>query len=82
MRRFISSMLRGWIMTRQENIEKAIKLVDELSGLSDSDREMLKKRINEAAQGNEEALAEVILFPYSYQDREIFSEIFLLILKK
>ena len=69
-------------MTRQENIEKAIKLVDELSELSDSDREMLKKRINEAAQGNEEALAEVILFPYSYQDREIFSEIFLLILKK
>ena len=69
-------------MTRQENIEKAIKLVDELSELSDSDRETLKKWINEAAQGSEEALKEVILFPYSYQDREIFSEIFLLILKK
>ncbi len=82
MRRCISSMLRGWIMTRQENIEKAIKLVDELSELSDSDRETLKKWINEAAQGSEEALKEVILFPYSYQDREIFSEIFLLILKK
>ena len=69
-------------MTRQENIEKAIKLVDELSELAESDREMLKKRVNEAAQGSEEALAEVILFPYNYQDREIFSEIFLLILKK
>ena len=69
-------------MGKKENIEKAVKLVDRLSNLSDSDRRMLKKRIPEAALGDDEALADVILFPFSIEDREIFSDIFLLLIRK
>ena len=69
-------------MVRQENIEKAIKLVNELSNLTEEQRVTLRKRIPETAAGDEGALTEVILFPYNFEDREIFSEIFLLILKK
>ena len=69
-------------MGKKENIEKAVKLVDRLSNLSDSDRRMLKKRIPEAALWDDEALADVILFPFSIEDREIFSDIFLLLIRK
>ena len=69
-------------MGKKENIEKAVNLVDKLSNLSDSDRRMLKKRIPEAARGDDKALADVILFPYNIEDREIFSDIFLLLIKK
>ncbi len=69
-------------MTKAENLEKAIKLVDKLSGLAEKDRQMLRKRIPQAADGDESALADVILFPYDHNDRAIFSEIFMLILRK
>lgn len=70
------------MMGKKENIEKAVKLVDKLSNLSDSDRRMLKKRIPEAARGDDIALADVILFPYNIEDRAIFSDIFLLLIRK
>ena len=69
-------------MGKEENIKQALELVDRLRDLSDVDRRMLKQRIPAAAKGNEAALTDVILFPYHHEDREIFSEIFLLMLKK
>ena len=70
------------LMTRRENLDKAIRLVDRLSNLADNKRVMLKQLIAGAARGGEEALAGVILFPYSYKDHKIFSEILRLILEK
>ena len=69
-------------MARQENINKAVELVDRLRDLTEEQKLELKQRIPEAAAGVEEALTQIILFPYNFHDREIFSEIFLLIFKR
>jgi hypothetical protein len=69
-------------MGKEENIQRALELVDRLRELSEADRRLLKQRIPAAAKGDESALAGVILFPYHHDDREIFSEIFLLMLRK
>ena len=69
-------------LAKRENIERAVALVDGLSDISEDDRRRLKILIPKAAKGDESALTDIILFPYQFADREIYSEIFLLILTK
>jgi len=68
-------------MVSQQNIDKAINLVDKMVSLLGKERRMLKKRIPEAARGDDTALADVILFPYGHKNRGIISEIIFLILR-
>ena len=67
-------------MAKQENINKAVKLTDAMVSLSDEERQMLKKHVTEAAQGDDRALGHIILFPYDGRNRDVIGKILHLIL--
>ena len=62
-------------MTDQGNTDKAIRLTDEMVSLSDGERYILRKHIINAAQGSDAALGHIILFPYGYENLDIFGKI-------
>ena len=73
-------------MVDPKNIAKAVSLVDQIVNLVNAERQVLKKRIKEAAQGDEQALTCVIFFPrdhYIFDRRNlaVFREILFLILR-
>ena len=69
-------------MANQQDIEKAVKLVDKMVNLSAEERRMLKQRIPEAAQKNERALEHIVHFLYDRKNRDTTSKILFLILRE
>lgn len=68
-------------MTNQGNMDQAIKLMDDMVGLSDGERYALRKHIINAVQGSDEALGYIILFPYDYENLDIVGRILSYILE-
>ena len=69
-------------MASQENIGRAVQLVDKLASLSDDQQEMIKERIPEAARGDNSAFGYVISLPYGRQDMSLIWEILSLTLSE
>ena len=74
------------VMVDPRNIAKAVNLVDRMVNLANAERHALKKKIKEAAQGDEQALTFVIFFPrdhciFDRRNLAIFREILFLILR-
>jgi len=53
----------------QSNIAEIIKLVDELAGVSDTERQTLKKYVTQATQGDDPAKWYVMGFTYALSQR-------------
>ena len=58
-------------MVDARNIARAVSLVDRMVNLANAERNLLKKKVKEAAQGDEHALTCVIFFP---RDHNIFGK--------
>ena len=68
-------------MSNQQDLDQAIGLVDKMANLSDEERQIVKKHVMDAAQGDEAALARFILFPYNRNNHEIVGEILVLLMR-
>lgn len=68
-------------MAAQQNIDKAVGLVDRMCNLTDQDRKILKKRIIGTARGDNSALGYMISSPYDHRDCDIVGEILSLVLR-
>lgn len=68
-------------MTSKQKINRAVKLVSKMVGLSDKERQTLKECIPQAAEGDELALSYIIRFLYDSKNRDIASEIIFIVMR-
>lgn len=68
-------------MAAQQNIDKAVGLVDKMFSLTDQGRKILRKRIIGTARGDNSALGYMISSPYDHRNRDIVGEIMFLVLR-
>lgn len=68
-------------MTSKQKINRAVKLVSRMVGLSDKERQTLKECISQAAEGDELALSYIIRFLYDSKNRDIASEIIFIVMR-
>jgi len=68
-------------MAAQQNIDKAVSLVDRMCNLTVQDRKILRKRIIGTARGDNSALGYMISSPYDCRNRDIVGEILSLVLR-
>lgn len=72
----------GGKVATKENIAKAVSLVNHMVNLSTGERQLLKKRIAEAAQGDEWALGYVQRFLYDGSVNRAFTKQILDLIRK